>query len=216
MVNVTNRPGDACMLQFDEGVLWIDETDPQSPFMSTQELPIPLPIARPRPTPGPQRPRRGYPQRQRTEEEIADSLFGEDEDLEAGGLGTREVVTRIRQRNIRAVQALKELYGYRCQITGTTYIFRKHDGNYYTEAHHLIPLGEGGADNPRNIIIISPLIHCMLHFAEVSEIDLRRIVELPDGSATLEILINGEPYIITWHPRHAARVLRPQNSEARE
>ncbi len=212
----SNMPGVVGMLEFDEEVLWIDETDPLSPFLSMQEFPTKRPTPRPRPTPGPQRPRQGYPQRQRTEEEIADILFGEDEDLEAEGLGTREVVTRVRQRNTRAVQALKELYGYRCQITDTRYLFRKRDGNYYTEAHHLIPLGEGGADNPRNIIIISPLLHCMLHYAEVSEIDLTNIVELEDGAATLEITINGEPYIIRWHPRHADRVLQLQNLAPRE
>ncbi|MGO9622152.1 MAG: hypothetical protein ACLPT6_12195 [Desulfobaccales bacterium] len=214
----TSTPGVVGMLQFEEGVLWIDENDPRIPFLSMQAVPAiprprpaPGPTPRPQPTPGPRRPRRSYPQHQRTEDEIADSLFGEDVDFEVEEPATREIVTRVRQRNARAVQALKELYAYRCQITDTRYTFIKRDGNYYTEAHHLIPLGDGGADNPYNIIIVSPLIHRMLHYADVSEINFAQIAEQEDGSATLEITINGEPYTIKWHPRHAERVLHYQN-----
>jgi len=68
-------------------------------------------------------------------------------------------------------------------------------------------LGDGGADDPRNIIIVSPLIHKMLHYASVEGIDLAQIKQLPSGESVLKILINGEEMVITWHAEHAKRVL---------
>ena len=136
-----------------------------------------------------------------------ESLFAEDEDCQdEPDATTRERTVRVQSRNQRAVRDLKELYRHRCQITGTEYLFRKPNGEYYTEAHHLVHLGSGGANDPRNIVILSPLVHRMLHYAEVSEIDLSTIELDTDGSAKLDIVINGQPYKIAWHPAHARRV----------
>lgn len=106
-------------------------------------------------------------------------------------------VMNVRQRNATLVKKLKKLYNGKCQITGKTYTFKKEDGEYYCELHHLIPLGEDGSDSYANAIIVSPLIHRMLHYAKVSEIDLKKI---KDGKLT--ITINEEEYTITWHPDH--------------
>lgn len=111
-----------------------------------------------------------------------------------------EIVSRVmnvRQRNTTLVRKLKKLYNGKCQISGETYTFKKEDGEYYCELHHLIPLGEDGSDSYANAIIVSPLIHRMLHYAKVSDIDLNKI---EDGK--LIITINGEEYTITWHPDH--------------
>jgi 5-methylcytosine-specific restriction protein A len=137
---------------------------------------------------------------------VVASLFGEDESAGADPGQTREVVVRIKQRNQNAVRGLKELYRHKCQITGSKQTFLKRDGTPYTEAHHLIALGNGGADDPRNIIIVSPLIHRMLHYADVTGVDLSRIVQAADGSAQLTIQINGTNFTIAWHPQHAERV----------
>lgn len=115
-----------------------------------------------------------------------------------------EVVRKImliRQRNNILVRNLKRLYEGKCQITGTSFTFRKTNGEYYSEVHHLIPLGENGSDQYANAIVVSPLIHRMLHYAEISEIDLNKII---DGK--LQITINGNPYTITWHPDHLTTV----------
>ncbi len=147
--------------------------------------------------------------RERSEEELIESLFGEDE-VEGGEEAPelRQAIITIRRRNHNAVRGLKQLYGYRCQITGERLTFVKRDGFRYVEAHHLVPLGKGGADNPRNIIVVSPLVHRMLHYANVTGVDLSRVVEHSDGSATLAISINDEPFTITWHREHASRVTR--------
>lgn len=142
--------------------------------------------------------RRASPRyRQKAEEQVIDELFSNDLSPET----TKEkwkVVRTVLKRNEKAVGALKELYGGRCQLTGEKYVFKKTDGRFYCEAHHLYPLGEGGADSPHNLIIVSPLIHRMFHYAEVTGLDLSKIFD-----DKLEIRINGEPFTITWHPKHA-------------
>jgi 5-methylcytosine-specific restriction protein A len=141
-----------------------------------------------------------------SEERMLDMLFGEDRASEVTEeQAPSETIAMIRRRNRASVAPLKMLYAHSCQITGDEFTFLKHDGTPYTEAHHLIPLGEGGADDPRNMIIVSPLIHRMLHYAKVEGIDLGRI-KIEDGVPTLEISINDSAYIITWHPEHARRV----------
>ena len=110
-------------------------------------------------------------------------------------------VMRIRQRNNRLVRNLKTLYGGRCQITGEQFTFQKRNGEWYSEVHHLIPLGENGSDSYANAIVVSPLIHRMLHYATVSEINLNNIV-----NRQLPITINGVEYTITWHPNHVSTV----------
>ena len=110
-------------------------------------------------------------------------------------------VMRIRQRNNRLVKNLKNLYEGRCQITGEQFTFIKKNGEFYSEVHHLISLGENGSDAYANAIVVSPLIHRMLHFAEVSAINLNNIVD-----RQLPISINGVPYTITWHPDHISTV----------
>ncbi|MCI0504420.1 HNH endonuclease [Candidatus Micrarchaeota archaeon] len=126
-------------------------------------------------------------------------LFDEDEgETENNPPVIKEVVRKIRIRNTKAVKQLKQLYGNKCQISGEIYTFQKKDGELYSEAHHLIPLGEGGADSAHNIVILSPLLHRMLHNAKVENLDLRNI---KDNKLTIKI--NGKDYTITWHPDHA-------------
>lgn len=110
-------------------------------------------------------------------------------------------IMRIRQRNKRLVQNLKNLYGGRCQLTGELLTFLKPNGQFYSEVHHLIPLGEDGSDSYNNAIVVSPLIHRMLHYATVSPINLNEIVD-----NRLTIQINGNNYEIQWHPEHLAAV----------
>jgi 5-methylcytosine-specific restriction protein A len=110
-------------------------------------------------------------------------------------------VMLIRQRNNKLVKNLKQLYSGKCQITGETLTFKKINGELYSEVHHLIPLGENGSDNYSNAIVVSPLIHKMLHYANVSTINLNDI-----ANNKLPIIINGMSYEISWHPDHLKTV----------
>jgi hypothetical protein len=122
------------------------------------------------------------------------------EDLESLGSITPERQERIvstYKRDARLVSALKDLYGGKCQLSGTQLTFRKKNGVYYSEAHHLNALGSGGSDSPLNLIIVSPLIHRMFHYADVTPMNLASI-----RNYKLPIRINGDRYTITWHPKH--------------
>ena len=131
----------------------------------------------------------------RTEEEIAVDLFHDDSSSEEVKK-TKKVIETF-ERNRKAVRDLKRLYKT-CQITGDDFIFEKVNGEPYTEVHHLIPLGEGGSDEPSNLVVISAHIHRMLHYADVDGIDLSKIVD-----DRLDFTINKEPFTITWLPKHA-------------
>lgn len=201
-----SEPGAAGYMTFGEG-LFIDETNGVSTFtMGIKVDEMVRAVSDPRGK-SEEAIRSGYRRSRRSEEELLDNLFAEDEDPTGSDTPKyRKITAKVRRRNTRAVRDLKELYACRCQITGDRDSFKKADGSYYAEAHHLVPLGTGGADSPLNIIIVSPLIHRMLHYADVSDIDLSKIRTERDGTMTLRITINGEAYIISWHSKHAERV----------
>ncbi len=144
----------------------------------------------------------------KTDDDVEEDLLSQDTSPKLANLEdddvapeVKERIFKIRKRNNKIVKELKKLYGGKCQITGETMTFRKKNGELYSEVHHLIPLGESGSDSYANAIVISPLIHRMLHYADVSEIDLNNIVD-----NKLKITINGDEYEITWLPQHLETV----------
>lgn len=141
--------------------------------------------------------------REKTEQELADALFSEDETTDVQDSEVKQKIQKVRVRNAGVAAALKQLYNNRCQISGDRYSFFKKDGTGYSEVHHLIPLGNGGADKPVNLVVLSPMLHRMLHYADVKGLDITKIAHHADQSASLEISINGEPFVITWRADHA-------------
>jgi 5-methylcytosine-specific restriction protein A len=144
----------------------------------------------------------------KTDEDIEEDLLNQDISPKLSDIENEPIepevkarILKIRKRNKKIVRELKNLYQGKCQITGDTMTFRKRDGELYSEVHHLIPLGEQGSDSYANAIVISPLIHRMLHYATVSEIDLNKIED-----SKLKITINDDEYEITWLPEHLATV----------
>jgi 5-methylcytosine-specific restriction protein A len=123
------------------------------------------------------------------------------DELDAPEPGISYSLQAVRKRDRAAATAVRKLYD-RCQVTGDDFTFLTSKGKPYLEVHHLIPLGKGGADSPHNMIVVSAQVHKMLHYADVSAIDLGQV-----QNNQLPITINGTPYTITWHPQHAARVL---------
>ncbi|MCX5804222.1 MAG: hypothetical protein NTU69_11960 [Proteobacteria bacterium] len=110
-------------------------------------------------------------------------------------------IYKIRQRNSQIVKNLKKLYKGKCQISSDNLTFKRKNGELYSEIHHLIPLGDNGSDSYANAIVVSPLIHRMLHYANVSPIDLSKIID-----NKLKITINEKEYVITWHADHTKTV----------
>ena len=139
----------------------------------------------------------------KTEEDVEEDLLNQDtspklEELVAKAKPEfKERLLKIRQRNNQIVKNLKKLYKGHCQISGDKLTFKKTNGELYSEVHHLISLGENGSDAYANAIVVSPLIHRMLHYAKVSAIDLSQI-----KNNKLKIKINEEDFEISWHPDH--------------
>lgn len=103
----------------------------------------------------------------------------------------KRVVEQI-QHDSRISKRLKALYQNRCQICGFT--FAKKDGGFYSESHHVIPLGRRGSDEIRNIIIVCPNCHRQLHYADVKKGSKRNNKML--------LKINNVRKYVNYHPRH--------------
>jgi len=185
----SSKNGYSEFLTFKEGELTLDELNKDTPFHSSV---IPLEL-----------PPKNEADKEAIEEEDSDILFNEDYLNDSNDIEIEERVVKTRKRNTKIVRSLKNLYNHKCQITGDEYTFLKRNGENYTEAHHLVPLGIGGSDNPQNLVILSPLVHSMFHHAKISPIDINDITIDTHGRGFLEITINDKPYTIEWHPKHA-------------
>lgn len=216
MISKGNVEGNAGFINLSDNKLYLHENDKNKPFSTTEDTrevstTEKVSVTSEKNTKEVQtekkKSRIDVKRKKRDESEIIEDLFKEDDEYEDDIEDkVKETIVKIRKRNTKAIKLLKELYNYKCQITEEKFIFKKKNGTNYTEAHHLIPLGDGGADNPLNIIIVSPLIHRMLHYAKVSEIDLSEIQKNNAGNYSLIIEINDVKYQITWHPDHIKKI----------
>ncbi len=168
-----------------KGDVTFDESDAEWPFRVGAKTPPPAP---------------SIPSIARGEESPQEKIMFDEDEINAENVlpQVKQMIRTVRVRNAKAISKLKRLYNNLCQVSGEKFTFKKTDGSFYSEAHHLIPLGKGGADSVYNIVIVSPLIHRMFHFAKVEGLDLKQIKD-----STLPIKINGTDYVITWHPDHA-------------
>ena len=81
---------------------------------------------------------------------------------------TINIMVRRYRREPHIISVLKTLYEGQCQFEGCTNMIETETG-WYTEAHHLVPLGEGGSDYPANLVNLCPQHHKMLHYAKNRE-----------------------------------------------
>lgn len=68
---------------------------------------------------------------------------------------------KVRQLDRSIGDSLKQLYGYRCQMTGDK--IGEPYGVEIVEAHHIIPFTESMNNDTSNIIILSPNYHRIIH-----------------------------------------------------
>lgn len=78
---------------------------------------------------------------------------------------SRKAIVRILNRQAKLSKRLKALYKGRCQICGFTFL--KNTGGYFSEAHHIIPLGKKGSDNIKNMIILCANCHRIMHYGRI-------------------------------------------------
>jgi|GEM_PF-1622798 len=88
---------------------------------------------------------------------------------------TNNASTGYARKPERAKAALKSV-GYICELCGTERLFKKENGQWYVEAHHLIPMKleatdtfTKSIDNPANIVSLCSFHHNLLHYGRVDE-----------------------------------------------
>ena len=77
----------------------------------------------------------------------------------------REIVREVLVRNAKWVLEAKERYGYACMTPGCDFELIKEDGEQYIEVHHIVPMFDGGKDEPMNLSVLCPNHHREIHYA---------------------------------------------------
>lgn len=75
----------------------------------------------------------------------------------------KHFVRAIIARNRARADEVKEKAGYRCERCSSTTSWRTKKDVPYVEVHHIIPLGDDGFDNTRNMIALCSDCHRYLH-----------------------------------------------------
>ena len=91
----------------------------------------------------------------------------------------RTAIQRIRQLDRSIGDSLKQLYGFRCQMTGE--LVGEPYGVTCVEAHHIIPFTESMNNDTSNIIILSPSYHRIVHKAKPRFDHIALAFEFPNG-----------------------------------
>ena len=73
----------------------------------------------------------------------------------------KEKLVKIRKLDISIAKSLKELYGFRCQVTGD--LIGEEYGDSVVEAHHIDHFVNSYNNDASNIIIINPTFHRIIH-----------------------------------------------------
>ncbi len=98
------------------------------------------------------------------------------------------------KRQQEVVKRVKKHFGYKCQICGETFLMD--NGNYYCEAHHLVPLSLNGNQSPDNVIILCAKHHRMFHYAK----EAANIKWEDTSSENRNIYIDGKKYSVQFLP----------------
>lgn len=96
-----------------------------------------------------------------------------------------EVFTRVYNKS--AIDKLKKLYDYRCQICGCE--FQSLYGGDVAEAHHIVPFAESENNDADNVIILCPNHHRLIHKLNPQYDSEKKRYIFPNG-AIAEISIN--------------------------
>ena len=88
--------------------------------------------------------------------------------------GQKVVVSKVQRtefkRDLSIVKAALIRANGRCESPDcSTLLFKKKDGSFYLEVHHLVPLSKSGADSLTNVAALCPNCHRELHHGENAE-----------------------------------------------
>ena len=104
----------------------------------------------------------------------------------------KKVIVNLYKRNSKLITKLKRVYKNKCQIC--MFRFKKENLEYYSEVHHIKPLGEDGSDSLENLVNLCANCHRKTHYAIIEYGELINNMR--------KVLINGKLKMITYHPDH--------------
>jgi hypothetical protein len=122
----------------------------------------------------------------------------------ASDVGEPEPARRVFSTSYRVLRdtplarRLKQLHEHACQICGTAISFP--DGQKYSEAHHIQPLGRphNGTDRASNILVLCPTHHVLCDYGAI-RLDLRELRQHPDHVI--------RPEFVRYHNRVVSRTV---------
>jgi predicted restriction endonuclease len=124
----------------------------------------------------------------------AEELFKDNKELRNE---TTEKKIKAIKRYKQITDKLKQKYLSKCQIESCGFTFKKINGEYYSEGHHLIPLSQGGSQDEENVVILCANHHRMLHYADVEIKEKEGIFRI--------IVINGKELRIKYQQHHTTK-----------
>jgi hypothetical protein len=104
-------------------------------------------------------------------------------------------------RDTAIARQVKQLHGYRCQISGCDHMLILPNGSPYAEAHHIKPLGGShrGPDIESNIICVCPNHHAALDYGAIT-LDLSSLNTVPEHTIAPEFIRHHNTKVV---PRNA-------------
>jgi hypothetical protein len=93
-------------------------------------------------------------------------------------------------------ESLKSIYDHRCQVCGMN--FRVKYDEPFSETHHIQPLGKGGADISKNIIVICPNHHRIIHKTNPDFDRSKLLYKYPNGLEERLILADHFEHTSFW------------------
>lgn len=114
-----------------------------------------------------------------TESQIKKRISILDEINRESGVSSKELISKIYERDQELSRLVKIQRGEECQICG--HYFLKPTGERYVECHHLENLANQGLDCSKNMLIVCANHHRQLHYGNI------KIKSHTDNEVTIEI-----------------------------
>lgn len=71
----------------------------------------------------------------------------------------KKLVEISNRRDTPMIKAIKDLYGYKCQMNGCVSVIEKKGGGFYCEVAHITPYSKTQTSHPDNLIVLCPNHH---------------------------------------------------------
>jgi hypothetical protein len=82
-------------------------------------------------------------------------------------------------RDSLLAESLKSIYDHRCQVCGMNFKIKYEEP--FSETHHIEPLSQGGLDISKNIIVICPNHHRIIHKTNAESDRAKLLYKYPNG-----------------------------------